>query len=143
MHIAYNRSMPKIEKSDDEWKKELTPDQYQVLRQKATEVPGSGELLYNEEQGIYLCAACGNQLFTSDTKYESTTPGLIGWPSFSDAMNSDALELVDDTSLGMHRLEAICKNCGSHLGHYFDDPSSPNGKHFCINSLSLKFKSKE
>ncbi|PLS81106.1 peptide-methionine (R)-S-oxide reductase [Candidatus Saccharibacteria bacterium] len=135
--------MSKIQKSEDEWKKQLTPEQYRVLRQKGTEVPGTGELLYNEQEGTYLCAACGNPLFGSDTKYESTMPGLIGWPSFSDAVNNDALELIDDTSLGMHRLEAVCSNCGSHLGHYFDDPTSPNGKHFCINSLSLKFKKED
>lgn len=132
--------MNKIHKSEDEWKKELTPEQYKVLREKGTEVPGTGELLYNDEEGMYVCAACGSSLFSSETKYESTMPGLIGWPSFSEAASSDALELVDDNSLGMRRIEAVCKTCGSHLGHYFDDPTSPNGKHFCINSLSLKFQ---
>lgn len=126
--------------SDDEWRQKLTPDQYRVLRQKGTETPGTGHLLHNEETGDYSCAACGNLLFKSDTKYESTMPGLIGWPSFADAASSDAVELRPDDSLGMHRTEVVCKNCGGHLGHLFDDPTSPNGKHYCINSASLDFK---
>lgn len=126
--------------SDDEWKQKLTPEQYHVLRQKGTEVPGTGELLYNNESGMYVCAACGQQLFSSDTKYDSTTPGLIGWPSFSEAANNEAIVLQDDNSLGMHRTEVICKNCGGHLGHLFEDHSSPNGQHYCINSAALDFK---
>ena len=89
---------------------------------------------------MYHCAACGAELFKSDTKYESTIPGLVGWPSFSDAATSDAVVLSDDNSLGMHRTEVTCKNCGSHLGHLFPDDSSPNGKHFCINSAALDFE---
>lgn len=126
--------------NDDELKQKLTPEQYHVLREKGTEVPGSGELLYNEAKGEYSCVACGHVVFMSDTKYESTTPGLIGWPSFSDAASNDAVVLQDDTSMGMHRTEAVCANCGSHLGHLFPDDSSPNGKHFCINSAALEFK---
>lgn len=125
--------------NDNEWKQKLTPEQYHVLREKGTEVPGTGALLYNNKSGQYACAACGQTVFRSDTKYESTTPGLIGWPSFSDASDGDAVRLVDDGSIGMHRIEAQCGNCGSHLGHLFDDASSPNGKHFCINSVSLDF----
>ncbi|HEX8182961.1 MAG TPA: peptide-methionine (R)-S-oxide reductase MsrB [Candidatus Saccharimonadales bacterium] len=126
--------------SDDEWKQKLTPEQYAVLRQKGTETPGSGALLHNDETGDYTCAACGSVVFRSDTKYESTMPGLIGWPSFSDMASDGAVQLVPDDSLGMSRTEAICANCGGHLGHLFDDPTSPNGQHYCINSVSLDFK---
>jgi peptide-methionine (R)-S-oxide reductase len=128
--------------SDDEWKQKLTPEQYRVLRQKGTETPGTGELLYKNDAGMYVCAACGQELFKSDAKYDSTTPGLIGWPSFTEASSNDAIELIEDNTMFMKRTEVICKNCGSHLGHLFDDPSSPNGQHFCINSASLGFKEK-
>lgn len=117
---------------------DLSDDQKRVLFDKATEAPFSGHLLYNETDGIYVCANCKEPLFKSDTKYESTTPGLIGWPSFSDAIPG-AVTMQQDTSMGMIRSETVCTNCGVHLGHYFDDPSSPNGKHFCINSASLGF----
>jgi len=114
-----------------------------VLREKGTEVPGSGKLLYNEEEGEYACPVCGSVLFKSDAKYESTTPGLIGWPSFSAAANNKALKLQDDNSMfGMRRTEVLCAVCGSHLGHLFDDPTSPNGQHYCINSAALNFKPK-
>lgn len=126
--------------SDDEWKQKLTPEQYRVLRQKGTEYPGSGKLLHNDKTGEYTCAGCGNVVFMSDTKYDSTVPGLIGWPSFSEAAGNDAVELRPDDSLGMSRTEVVCKQCGGHLGHLFDDPSSPNGQHYCINSVSLDFK---
>lgn len=126
--------------TDNEWKAKLTPEQYRILREKGTEAPGSGKYLYNDEHGVYHCAACGAELFKSDTKYESTVPGLVGWPSFSDAATSEAIVLSDDNSLGMHRTEVTCKNCGSHLGHLFPDDSSPNGKHFCINSAALDFE---
>ena len=126
-------------KSDAEWKQELSPEAYRVLREKGTEAPGSGELLYNEAEGMYACGACGNPLFSSDAKYDSKTPGLIGWPSFCEMVNNDAVELKDDNSMFMHRTEAVCARCGSHLGHLFEDPTSPNGQHYCINSLSLKF----
>jgi peptide-methionine (R)-S-oxide reductase len=128
--------------NEDELKKKLSPEQYHVLREKGTETPGSGKLLYNEEKGTYVCPVCGATLFMSDNKYESTMPGLVGWPSFSDAVEG-AVELKDDNSMGMHRTEVICKTCGSHLGHLFEDPSSPNGKHFCINSAALDFKKSE
>lgn len=128
--------------SEDEWKQKLSPEQYRVLRQKGTEYPGTGELLHNNKFGDYRCAACGNVVFKSGTKYESTTPGLIGWPAFSEAADNDAVELKSDVSLGMGRTEVVCKNCGSHLGHLFDDPSSPNGQHYCINSVCLAFDEK-
>lgn len=135
MYVAQQKQF-----SDDELRKRLTPEQYHVLREHGTEVPGTGELLYNEKKGEYHCPVCSSLLFKSDTKYESTTPGLIGWPSFSEAASNHALRLVSDDSLGMHRTEVLCAVCGSHLGHLFDDPSSPNGKHYCINSAALQFK---
>jgi peptide-methionine (R)-S-oxide reductase len=129
-----------MQKTDEEWKQQLTPEQYHVLREKGTEAPGSGALLHNAQTGDYTCAACGQVVFKSDTKYESTTPGLIGWPAFTEAASNNAVELKSDDSLGMSRTEVVCKNCGGHLGHLFDDPSSPNGKHYCINSVCLNFE---
>ena len=126
--------------SEEEWKKRLTPEQYHVLRERGTEYPFSGKLLANKETGEYRCAACGQVLFTSDTKYESNQRGLEGWPSFAEVAGSDKVELKDDLDLGLHRTEVVCKNCGSHLGHVFDDPGSPSGKHYCINSCALDFK---
>jgi len=129
--------------SDDEWKAKLTPEQYHILREKGTEAPGSGTLLHNDKNGDYSCAACGQAVFKSGTKFESTMPGLVGWPAFSEVASNDAVILQDDNGLGMHRTEIICRNCGSHLGHLFnDDPSSPSGQHFCINSAALDFKEK-
>jgi len=125
--------------TDDELRKKLTPEQYHVLREKGTETPFSGKYLNHNEKGMYTCLVCGIPLFSSKTKYESATPGLIGWPSFSDVANSDAVELKDDNNLGMHRIEVICKNCGSHLGHVFDAGDSSTGKHYCINSCALDF----
>ncbi len=129
-----------MELTEDEWKAKLTPEQYHILREKGTEAPGTGKYLYNEASGMYHCAACGIALFKSDTKYESDIPGLAGWPSFYDAVKSDAVVLSDDNSLGMHRTEVTCGNCGSHLGHLFPDDSSPNGQHYCINSAALDFE---
>lgn len=134
--------MTQMNLSDEEWKQKLTPEQYRVLRKKGTETPGTGELLYNKEKGVYTCAGCNTPIFSSDTKYESTMPGLIGWPSFSELLDNDAVELTLDKDLWMERTEVICKTCGGHLGHLFDDPSSPNGKHYCINSASLQFDTK-
>ena len=128
--------------SDDEWKARLSDEQYRVLRTKGTEIPGSGRLLHNRKNGDYSCAACGSVVFKSDTKYDSTTPGLIGWPSFSGAASRAAVQLVDDTSAGMQRVEVVCSNCGGHLGHLFADDSSPNGQHYCINSAALEFVDK-
>lgn len=131
--------MPKVDKTDEQWRKELTSEQYHLLREKGTEAPGSGKYVDFYSDGMYHCAACGQSLFSSDTKYESTTPGLIGWPAFSEASEKGAVELKDDNSIGMQRTEVVCSNCGGHLGHLFPDESSPNGQHYCINSLSLQF----
>lgn len=128
--------------TDEELKQKLTPEQYRVLRQAGTEAPFSGELLHHKGPGTYKCPVCGVTLFTSDQKYDSDTPGLAGWPSFYDVASSDAVNLRDDDSLGMHRTEVVCATCGSHLGHLFDDPTSPNGQHYCINSAALDFKPK-
>jgi peptide-methionine (R)-S-oxide reductase len=126
--------------SNDEWKKKLTPEQYHVLREKGTEYPGTGELLQNDKTGDYTCAACGTVLFKSDSKYETHVPGLMGWPSFADVANGDAVELIPDDSMGMSRTEVVCKTCGGHLGHLFDDNTSPTNQHYCINSAALDFK---
>lgn len=129
-----------IQKSDDEWKAELTPEQYEVLRASATEAPFTGKLLSNKETGMYVCGACGNQLFASDTKFDSGS----GWPSFYDVATKGAVELKKDSSLGMERVEVVCANCGSHLGHLFDDAyDQPTGQRFCINSAALNFQPKE
>lgn len=123
--------------SEKEWKERLGPDRYAVMRQKTTEPPFSGKLLYNKENGVYVCAACGFKLFSSDTKFDS----LSGWPSFNSVINNDAVRLKEDFSLGMHRIEVMCKNCGSHLGHVFNDaPDQPTGMRFCINSIALSFE---
>jgi len=124
------------------WKKKLTPQQYAVLREKGTEAPNSGELLHNQETGMYVCGACGHQLFSSKSKYDSTEPGLIGWPSFSEAASGNSVKFVEDNKLGMSGTEVVCTNCGSHLGHVFEANDSPSGTHYCINSVALKFDKK-
>lgn len=129
--------------TEAEWKQKLSEEQYQVLRKKGTEAPGSGQYVDFSDDGMYHCVACGQALFGSDTKYESTTPGLIGWPAFSEAASKGSVELRDDDSMGMQRTEVVCSNCGSHLGHLFADDSSPNGQHYCINSVCLDFKPKK
>ncbi len=126
--------------TDDEWRKKLTEEQYRVLRERGTEYPGTGKLLYNKQSGDYVCAGCGTHLFASDSKYESTIRGLEGWPSFAAAANNTAVELREDNAHGMHRTEVVCKTCGGHLGHVFPDDSSPTGVHYCINSAALDFK---
>jgi peptide-methionine (R)-S-oxide reductase len=126
-----------VEKTDEEWRAELSPEEYAVLRKAGTERAGTGPLLHEHRTGIFRCRACGNELFQSDTKFESGS----GWPSFYDPMNSDAVELIDDSSHGMKRTEVRCKRCGSHLGHVFDDaPQTPSGERYCMNSLSLTFQ---
>jgi peptide-methionine (R)-S-oxide reductase len=128
-----------LKKSEAEWKTRLTPEQFAVLRQKATEAPFTGKLLHNDKTGMYTCAACGAVLFDSNTKFDSGS----GWPSFYDA-KPGAVVLTPDNSLGMLRTEVTCANCGSHLGHIFEDaPQQPTGKRYCINSTSLSFTTKE
>jgi peptide-methionine (R)-S-oxide reductase len=131
------------DKSDGYWRERLTPEQYRVLREKGTEWPFSGKYLKASENGDYTCAACGAVLFKSDSKYETQIPTLAGWPSFAQVADSSSVELRDDTSYGMRRTEIICAKCGSHLGHLFDDESSPSGKHYCVNSCALDFMPKK
>ena len=129
-------------KNEAFWQRKLSSEQYRVLRQKGTETPFSGKYLNHDKKGTYTCGACGAELFSSDSKYESTTPGLTGWPSFGDVVNKGKVELKPDDSAGMYRTEVVCKSCGGHLGHLFEDGQSPTGQHYCINSCSLDFKPK-
>lgn len=126
----------KNQKSEEEWRKELTPQQYNVLREKGTEPPFSGEYLDNKKKGKYKCAGCGNELFISDTKFESGS----GWPSFWTPISKNNIEEKPDHSFGMKRTEILCSKCKGHLGHVFDDGPKPTGKRFCINSSALDFE---
>jgi peptide-methionine (R)-S-oxide reductase len=128
-----------MEKSKQEWKKELPKDVFHVLFEKGTEPPFSGRLYHEKKTGTYHCAACGNLLFSSKDKYESGT----GWPSFSGTAHEESVIRKDDHSLGMHRTEVLCKKCGGHLGHVFDDGPKPTGERFCMNSLALSFHESE
>ena len=126
----------RVEKTDAEWRAELDPERYDVLRGAATERAWTGELLDEHRAGLYTCGACGAELFKSGTKFDSG----CGWPSFYDSVNPDAVELLEDTSLGVVRTEVRCANCGSHLGHVFDDGfGTPTGLRYCMNSLALGF----
>jgi len=126
-------------KTEAEWRKTLTPEQYRVLREKGTERAFSGEYWNTKENGTYCCTGCGAELFTSETKVDSH----CGWPSFFAALAKDNIKLQPDDSHGMHRTEVLCARCGGHLGHLFDDGPAPTGQRFCINSVSLKLKKKE
>ena len=133
------RSYP-VQKSEEEWKAELTPEEYAVLRQAGTERPWTGEYNETKTQGVYSCRACGAELFRSDAKFDSH----CGWPSFYEPTDKDNVELLEDNSLGMRRVEVRCASCGSHLGHVFDDaPQTPTGDRYCMNSVSLRLEAAE
>jgi peptide-methionine (R)-S-oxide reductase len=128
-----------IDKSDDDWKKELTPEQYRIMREKGTERAFTGAYVDNHEKGMYRCAACHEPLFDSDTKYDSGS----GWPSFFKPLAPNAVETEEDRTHGMRRTEVMCRKCGAHLGHVFEDGPKPTGLRYCINSASLDFEKKD
>jgi len=127
-----------LPKSEKEWEKILSDKEFRILRKKGTEPPFTGKFVNHKGKGIYACVACGNILFSSDAKFDSGS----GWPSFWDVISEDKVELKEDKSLGMNRIEVLCSRCGGHLGHVFEDGPKPTGKRYCINSASLNFKEK-
>lgn len=128
--------MEKIEKSDKEWKSQLSDDEFDVCRMKATEPPFTGKYTYCKDDGIYRCTCCGNELFNSNTKYDSGS----GWPSFWEPIHENSVKYERDSSYGMTRVEVMCAKCDAHLGHVFEDGPKPTGNRFCINSVSLKLE---
>jgi peptide-methionine (R)-S-oxide reductase len=133
------RKAEKVVKTEQEWRDELTPEQYYVCRKKGTERPFTGEYHDSKEQGMYRCVCCGNELFSSETKFDSGT----GWPSFWDAVSPDAVRTESDWSLFMRRTEVLCSACDAHLGHVFDDGPAPTGQRYCMNSVALKLDKAE
>lgn len=130
----------KMHKSEEDWKKKLSPEEYKILREKGTEAPFTGEYVDNHEAGMYTCKACGTPLFSSDTKFDSGS----GWPSFYDVAEKGNVELHEDKEYGMTRIEVTCATCGSHLGHVFPDgPQDKTGQRYCINSACLMFEKKK
>lgn len=129
----------KTEISEEEWKKKLSTEEYRVLRKKGTEPPFTGKFVNNKKKGKYVCAGCGSELFLSDTKYDSGS----GWPSFWAPKSEEKIETKSDDSLGIRRTEVVCKKCGGHLGHVFEDGPEPSGLRYCINSASLHFFNEE
>jgi len=129
----------KVRRTEEEWRQELTPEQYRVLRQKGTEMPFTGEYETSKTPGVYRCAACGQELFESEAKFDSG----CGWPSFFQPAGEDKIDAFEDNTLGMRRIEVTCSRCDSHLGHVFPDGPRPTGLRYCINSVSLKLDPKE